>query len=759
MPIYNKFYVLALKVFDRTEKNEVKSADLILLALKNLSAKKNRTFITIGGMAIGFGAVILLLSLGYGFERLVVSQVASLAEIKQIDITTTQGSPLSFSYEMREGISLMDEVEVVLPVITAVSRVNYNNAVSDVIVYGVTTRYLHEAGLSALYGEFYQDEVQKNSSTVSKESEGDVAGISTRLVSSEVFDNEIYKIEYSLYPDTWYSVYSEPNEDSKLLGYTKRGLGNNSAIEVWGFTYEGVDLEREARDYMGNKYAPWVKDYVLLWERKECSLESVECVDFEYVPIKPNESHLVEEGYIKENDIAVERFQISKHSGLDLKLGDMVEQVSFSLPEKSKTDMYFDFDEDSIRVSVFNEKVIENYNGSLVYGSPYDDPDESFGYWIKVELDLWSEEVCDDMCYVYYLENVLGNYFENTLIGYFKIEDVVILGSEDSLKDDSELNSGSGKVLGLATGEGENSNFVDISELSLIDDGIDWAQITSELGMAETVEVDTKPLPETAQRVALVNTSMLNLLGLSIENAVGEEFESTFVYDSKLFNKTNYLVESEKASYKIVGVVSDTGSPTFYVPYNDMLVNGIESVSNIKVVIYNTDDVGTVRRYIENLGFQTHSVVDTVARISSIFDVVRTALLLLGLIALSVASLGMFNTLTVSLLEKTREVGLLKTMGMKSTEIKVLFLAESVIMSVMGGFFGILLGFLIGRLISFLVSMIAISQGHEALDIAYIPAVLAIIIIVLSLIVGVITGWYPAKRATKISALNALRYE
>ena len=57
--------------------------------------EKNRTIVTIGGMAIGFGAIILLLSAGYGFEGLVVSQIASLSEMKQIDVTVSKGFHLS----------------------------------------------------------------------------------------------------------------------------------------------------------------------------------------------------------------------------------------------------------------------------------------------------------------------------------------------------------------------------------------------------------------------------------------------------------------------------------------------------------------------------------------------------------------------------------------------------------------------------------------------------------------------------------------
>ena len=185
----------------------------------------------------------------------------------------------------------------------------------------------------------------------------------------------------------------------------------------------------------------------------------------------------------------------------------------------------------------------------------------------------------------------------------------------------------------------------------------------------------------------------------------------------------------------------------------------MENVSQLKVIVNNQNNVSDVRASIESMGFKTASIVDTVDRISSLFSYLRMGLLILGLIALGVASLGMFNTLTVSLLEKTREVGLLKTMGLRSKEVKILFLAESIIMSVFGGGAGLVLGFVIGKLIGLLISVLAIVQGQGYVDITYIPVVLAIAMVVGSAVIGVLTGWYPSKRATEVSALDALRYE
>ena len=155
----------------------------------------------------------------------------------------------------------------------------------------------------------------------------------------------------------------------------------------------------------------------------------------------------------------------------------------------------------------------------------------------------------------------------------------------------------------------------------------------------------------------------------------------------------------------------------------------------------------------------TTSVIDTVEQINNLFSTLRQVLALMGAVALMVASLGMFNTLTVSLLERTREIGLMKAMGMKSYEVQELFLTESMVMGFFGGFSGIIFGFLSGKFLGFVLSAIAVFKGVGYIDISYLPIPFVILILVLSLIVGLATGIYPAQRATKISALNALRYE
>ncbi len=96
---------------------------------------------------------------------------------------------------------------------------------------------------------------------------------------------------------------------------------------------------------------------------------------------------------------------------------------------------------------------------------------------------------------------------------------------------------------------------------------------------------------------------------------------------------------------------------------------------------------------------------------------------------------------------------------MKSTEVQDLFLTESMIMGFLGGLGGLLIGFVGGKLVSLGLTAFTLLKGAGTIDVTYIPPLFIVAITALSLIVGIATGIYPARRATKISALDALRYE
>jgi ABC-type antimicrobial peptide transport system permease subunit len=473
-PVENFIYRI-MELLDNPEEGQIPKTELIDLSIRNMISKKNRFFVTVGGMTIGIAGIVFLVSIGYGLQSMVINRVARLEEMRQADVSVLPGSQLFLDKDSLKSFEEIENVELVLPQIAVVGKVNFRNSVTDMATYGVTSEYLKQSAIAPARGEI--------------------------------------------------------------------------------FTNDEIDT-----------------------------------------------------------DIVVTKENI---------------EVSQNLLETSEEELMGDF----------------------------------------VEL------------------------------------------------------------------EGE-SDFPDTFFISKVQ-------------FPESIK-DTH---------AVVNKTFLRVLSIEEEDAIGETFSVVFVTTERSLEGFQNKIESTPIDYEIVGITPDDTTPLFFVPFIHLRVLGIKNYSQIKVVAEEEKNLVNIRRQIEAQGYGTSSVVDTVAEIENLFSTTRTILGLVGAIALLVAGLGMFNTLTVSLLERTREIGLLKAMGMKSEEVRELFLAESMIMGSLGGLLGIILGLIFGKFLELLLTIYAIINNVEGVSIINMPILFLISIIAISFFVGVITGVYPAMRATKISALNALRYE
>lgn len=257
---------------------------------------------------------------------------------------------------------------------------------------------------------------------------------------------------------------------------------------------------------------------------------------------------------------------------------------------------------------------------------------------------------------------------------------------------------------------------------------------------------------------AIVNSAFLDIFALNSADAIGKTFEVTLIATQEISNEDVDL-ESYPVNYQITGVISNFDIPVIYIPIADVKKLGVTTYSQARILTFSQDQVSEVRQKVDILGYRTESILDTISQIETTFKNIRMVLTAVGMVALAVASFGMFNTLTVSLLERIREVGLLKVMGMKSVEIKDLFLTEAILLGLGGGFLGIFIGITSGSVVSTIISTIATSRGYESIQVASIPVTSILGILFVATFTGILTGLYPSRRATKISALNALRYE
>ena len=120
-------------------------------------SKKNRSTVTVGGMMVGIASIVFLVSIGYGLQSLVINRVARLDEMRQTDVGILPGSHLLLNDDVLKSFSNISDVELALPQIAVVGKVNYNNSSTDMAVYGVTKDYLEQSAIAPVVGKAFDN--------------------------------------------------------------------------------------------------------------------------------------------------------------------------------------------------------------------------------------------------------------------------------------------------------------------------------------------------------------------------------------------------------------------------------------------------------------------------------------------------------------------------------------------------------------------------------------------------------------------------
>jgi putative ABC transport system permease protein len=186
---------------------------------------------------------------------------------------------------------------------------------------------------------------------------------------------------------------------------------------------------------------------------------------------------------------------------------------------------------------------------------------------------------------------------------------------------------------------------------------------------------------------------------------------------------------------------------------------GISEYERVQVRVSTNEFLEPVEAELIEDGYRVTALSKTVEQASQIFQGIQATLAVFGGIALVVSAIGMFNTMTVTLLERTKEIGIMRTIGASPSDIKWLFVSESIIVGFLGGLSGIIMGVIFGATINVLLNFVASQFGGQSVQLFSFPLTFLTFIAVFSACVGYLTGIFPARRAASLNPLDAIRYE
>ena len=188
------------------------------------------------------------------------------------------------------------------------------------------------------------------------------------------------------------------------------------------------------------------------------------------------------------------------------------------------------------------------------------------------------------------------------------------------------------------------------------------------------------------------------------------------------------------------------------IPYTEVFVyaSGIEQVEQV------TNDI-------KDKGYMVYSITEELNSINLFFTIFKAGLIFVGTIAVLIASIGIFNTMTMAVTERTQEIGIMKALGAQPNVIRRLFLMESAYIGIVGSIIGVAISYAISFAVNMLLPLVVGSalgeEGQIEFTFSYIPVSLVLISAGISIGVAMISGFRPAVKATNINVLSALRRE
>ncbi len=181
--------------------------------------------------------------------------------------------------------------------------------------------------------------------------------------------------------------------------------------------------------------------------------------------------------------------------------------------------------------------------------------------------------------------------------------------------------------------------------------------------------------------------------------------------------------------------------------------------ATVSVKVDAPQDVAYVKGQLESRGYRTFAMMDQLREMRLAFLIMDAVLIAIGMIGITVASLGIINTMVMSILERYREIGIMKAVGATDGDVQRIFLFESGMIGLLGGVFGLGLGWVVSVVINGIANTLMARQGVPHMDYFRFPWWLCLGAIAFSILVSLLAGVYPTLRAARVDPVVALRHD
>lgn len=302
-----------------------------------------------------------------------------------------------------------------------------------------------------------------------------------------------------------------------------------------------------------------------------------------------------------------------------------------------------------------------------------------------------------------------------------------------------------------------------------------------------------KAYVDDAENSLIINDSLLRRMNIKeFETVLGEEIEVfTLAIDSALLNPANMMsimqgdklpFSQESYSFTIAGVAERMGMGGFIPVRSDVYMppgpaEGMKKISltsirdffqpaeklkgysAVTIKVASVKYIDPVKEQMEAKGLKTFALIDQLKEIKTAFLFMDMFLAAVAMIGITVASLGIINTMVMSILERYREIGIMKAIGASDKDVKKIFFFESGMIGFLGGIFGLALGWFVSTVINQIANHFLAKQGVPYVNYFSFPLWLCLGAVAFSILVSLAAGLYPALRAARVDPVVALRHD
>jgi ABC-type antimicrobial peptide transport system permease subunit len=263
------------------------------------------------------------------------------------------------------------------------------------------------------------------------------------------------------------------------------------------------------------------------------------------------------------------------------------------------------------------------------------------------------------------------------------------------------------------------------------------------------------PFRENEKKIVISSTA-LSLLNLpDNETSLDKKFSFKIFYPKSAEDSSETEIIEIPDALPVSGIYKEEFQQPFVLIPSSSVGKNPPYFQRLLVKADSVEAVEPLRDKLVNMGFLISAKIDLVNQTKKIMSVITIILGIFGITALVVSAIGMFNTMIIGFLERIFEVGIMKAVGATSRDIRNLFLMESLIMGILGGGIGILIGIGAGEIFNLGLNILAKSLGGKAINLFIRPWWFLVLIMGVSSLIGILSGFWPARRASRLSPREA----